>query len=330
MQPHHQGQRSRILRGVRRPRPHLRRRHTARKSRRSSRFFLEPLQFVRLSHTDEINGFVQTLQPALERAHQRIGRTGKAALKYAHRQTRCGAVERFGLVVGLVDVFRRRVVQALLVRIQCVTERVALPLRVERLAVEPDHFLFRPPDEITATLRFGKSLECPEGGKRFGRQKPPQTVVRKILAHVRCCGKQQDVRRRPAQFPSRLVRGQPGQHLCQTVSIRLSDIKIPFAIRRQFVRLVEYDKIVGCGVPRCNRFAHSIEHTLANECVQTDDKAVAIRPGERIPAARIGPADNSNGRRNSVRSSRSQLPTSPAGGTMSTRLISRRAKTSRR
>ena len=251
---------------------------------------LTPLQLVGAARGDEFDRFVQPLQAALERARQRIGRTGQPALEYAHGEAGRGPIQNARLVVGLEDVLGRRFVKLPLLRAQIVAERVAAPLRIQGPTVEMEHFLLGSTDEMTAATLFREGFERVEGGKRIGQEQPPKAVIGKILSHMRRRGQKQEVRRGPAEIPAGIVRGQAGHRFGETIPAGLANVEVLVAVGRQLVGFVEHDDVVGPRGSRGDGFAHPREHPLGRERVDADDEAIAFRPGERVSAAGVGAA----------------------------------------
>ena len=142
---------------------------------------------------------VELLDPALERPQQRVGGTGQTALEDAHGQAGRRAVQQLGPVVDEAQVVGRLVVERLLADValgQVVAQRVGDPLRIERRAVEADHLLLGPADEVPLP-RVGRVVVERLGRREHLRlQQPPQGVVRVVLAHVRRGREQQQVVRR--------------------------------------------------------------------------------------------------------------------------------------
>ena len=251
---------------------------------------LASLELLDPARAHERDSLVQAHEAALERAHQRVGGACEAALEHAHGEARGGAVQHPRLVPGLGDVARRRVVERPLARAQGIAERVAVPLRIERPAVEADHLLLGAANEVAAALRLRECLERVEGRERVGCEQPPQAVPGEVLAHVRRRGQQQDVRRRPAEPPACALRRQAGQRLGEAVAVGLADAEVLLAIGGELVGFVEHDEVVGAGGARGHRLAHPREHALAGERIDADDETVALRPDEGVAGAGVGAA----------------------------------------
>ena len=251
---------------------------------------LPAIQFVRAAGAHQFDGVVQAFQATFERAPQRMGRTGLAALEHAHGQPRRGAVEDAGLVVRVRDVAGRGRVQALLRGAQHIAQGVAPALRIEGAAVEADHFFFGAADEVVAPPGGRKRLERLEGRQRVRHEQPPQAVIGEVLAHVRRRGQQQDVRGRPAQLPPRVVRGESGERLGEPVAVGLADGEVRLAVGGQFVGLVEHDEVVGPGGPGGAGLAQAGERPLPGQGIDADDHAVAVRSGEGVAGAGVVPA----------------------------------------
>ena len=198
---------------------------------------LAALQLVRAAGAHHVDRLVQPVETSLERPQQRIRRARLPALKDAHGQPRRRAIQDARPVIGLGDIARRRRVERLLRWAQRIAERVAAPLRIERSAVELDHLLLRPANEVPPALRLGERPERVERRERVGCQQPPEAVVGEVLPHVRRRGQQQDVRRRPAEFPPRIVGRQSRERLGETVAIRLVDGQVLPLVGGQLVRL---------------------------------------------------------------------------------------------
>ena len=184
-------------------------------------------------------------------------------------------------------------------------------LWVKGPAGQIDHLFLGSADEVAGARRGGEAAERLLGAEGVRIEQAPEEVVGRVLAHVRCGGQRQEMARAPAQSgETALGRGAAGQRLGKLVAARLAGA---LALPRsgQLVRLVEDREIVG-GDPGAPQ---PVEHRVAGEGVERNDDHVAVRSLERVAARASAPVTMRNRSPKSVRSSRSQLPTRPAGGT---------------
>ena len=239
---------------------------------------------------DRVRGLRELLDPPFEGAQQSPGRAGQTSLKHGLGEFHRRLIVQSAAVV-LIQVLRRAVVEILLAAVasaQFVRERAAFTLRVERLAVDADHFLLRAAKEVPVAGRLGGTaygFHCPEG---VGIEQSPEPCVGEALAHVRCSGKQQQMPGSPAEPAKGTTRvGADSQRFGQLVSESSLDPDTPFT-HAQLVGLVENDKVVG----RTTRSAKSLEHGLPCQGVHGDDDAIASCAAERVAPTRVGAGDD--------------------------------------
>ena len=257
---------------------------------------LAALQLVPPPGAHQVDRLVEPVEAALERPHQGVGRAGQPPLEDAHRQPRRRAVQDARAVVDLADVARRRRVEGLLGRAQPVAEGVAPPLRIQGAAVEADHLFLRPPDEVPPALGLGERPERVERRQRVGGEQAPEAVVGEVLPHVRRRRQQQEVGGRPAEVPPRPVGRQARQRLGEAVAVGLVDGEVLTPVGGQLVRLVEDHEVVRRR-PRRGGVAQPSERALAGQRVDADDHPVALRPRERVAAARVVAPDDAERQR---------------------------------
>ncbi len=120
---------------------------------------------------------------------------------------------------------------------------------------------------------------------------------------------------RPSRGPSGVAGLGAGERLGDAVAIGLADREVGLTVGPELVALVKDTKVIRLD----GRFLEPGEGAIAGERIDTDDDQVASRPCERVVRLAPAPTTMRKSSPNRVRSSRSQLPTSPAGGAIRTR-----------
>ena len=174
----------------------------------------------------------------------------------------------------------------------------------------------------------GKRLKRFAGGEGVRVEQPPEVVVGRILAHVRRGGEQQQmIARAKAGRRSRSPAGRSRrQRFRQLVALRLVDAA-PHRLCRQLVRFVEHHQVVGRGLGAAQRGRRRLPRASVSR--RDDGQVASFSRGTGCRRGRPRRRRCGSPRRNSVRSSRSQFPTRPAGGTTSTRRMRPRESISR-
>src|SRR5262249_38815283 len=150
-------------------------------------------------------------------------------LKDAHRHT-CGrTIQNTRPVVKEPNVVCGLVVQPLLADLalsEIVAQCVRQACRVDGTAVEAHHFFFRSADEMAPTRIRRVVVKGVNGREHFRLKQPPQTVIRKVLAHVRSRCQQEEMPAAPVKLPARIVTRYACQSLSQAVTICLAHAEV--------------------------------------------------------------------------------------------------------
>ena len=268
------------------------------------------------------------LDPALEGTQYSIGGAGQSTLEDAHGQARGRLVQDFGLVVDVLQIFRRFVVEPLLALLalgQIVGKGIGDAPRIERLTGQFDHLFFDAPDEVLLPVFRGKLVEGFRGCQHLRLQQAPQGVVRIVLPHMGRRRQQKQMVRVPWQLPCPVAGVNPGNRLSQAISIRLADAEVASPVTGKLVGFVENHKLVRLDLV----FLKPGEHSVSGQGIDAHDQLVAQRSREGIIARTSLPLTMSNCRLNRVENSCCQFPTNPAGETIRTRVSRRRESISR-
>ena len=245
---------------------------------------------ARAARAQVVDALLDLPDPPFEGTQQRVAGACKPALEDAHREPHGGAVvER--ATTGVQEVGGGGVVERLFaIRAgrEVVAERAALAMRIERTAIEADHLLLGPTDEVAFAGGPWKTAERLAVREHMGVEQSPEEVVGRVPAHVRRRGEQEQVPHRPSETAEAAGRGgAAGERFRELVAVRLADAAA-LERRAQLVRLVEDRDIVGRHV----RFPKRLEHPLAGQCVDGHDHEVARGAPERVGHARVSSGED--------------------------------------
>ena len=177
-------------------------------------------------------------------------------------------------------------------------ERAALPLPVERVALQVHHLLLGAADEVALTLPGRVAAQCLRGSEGMVVEEPPEVEPGRLLAHVGGRGQEEEMPRRPGEAGERVaaagggvrargaalrrrsaLRRGAGQRLGEAVAAGPGD-PAPGARGAQLVGLVEHHQVVRGDLGG----AEGRERAFVREGVEGDDDPVAARAGEGVGA----------------------------------------------
>src|SRR5262249_2487670 len=98
---------------------------------------------------------------------------------------------------------------------------------------------FRAADEMAPTRIRRVVVKGVNGREHFRLKQPPQTVIWKVLAHVRSRCQQEKMTAAPVKLPARIIMRYARQSLRQTVTICLAHAEIWLPIGRELVGLIK-------------------------------------------------------------------------------------------
>ena len=161
---------------------------------------------ARAARAQVVDALLDLSDPPFEGTQKRVARACKPALEDAHREPHGGAVvER--AAVGVKEVGGGGVVQRLFaigVGGKVVAERAALAIRIERSAIEANHLLLGPTDEVAFAGGPGKTAERLAGREDLWVEQPPEKVVGSVSTHVGRRREQEHVTSFPSEPSKRL------------------------------------------------------------------------------------------------------------------------------
>ena len=108
---------------------------------------------------------------------------------------------------------------------QLVAQRIRDSRRIERLAVQRNHLLLGPADEMLLPSLRRIGVKRLLGRQDVRLQQPPQAIIWIVLAHVGRGGQQEQVLRAPVQLPARAESLDARQSLGQPVAVGLADVE---------------------------------------------------------------------------------------------------------
>ena len=230
---------------------------------------------------DVVDQGVQFGDAALKRPHQGVGGACEPPLEHAHGEPRGGAVEDPRAVVVGLDIACSLVVQLLLTDFplaEFITQRVGHALGVDARAVVADHLLLGPTDEVALADIGWAGGERGHRGEHLWFEQSPEAVVGELLPHMGRGGQKEHVMGVPIEMPARAAIRGAREGLGEPVALGLSDGEVRLPTCREFVCLIEDNKIVGLDI----RFLEPGEHPGASQSVHTDDQETALLPHERV------------------------------------------------
>ncbi len=171
---------------------------------------------------------------------------------------------------------------------QIIAQRIGDSLGIQELAVQVNHLLLRPADEVCRASVGWILIKRLERRKHLRFEQSPQGVIGVILALVRRCREQQQIVRSPRQGPRLVQAADASQGFGQLVAVCLGHTHVVATARRKLVGLVKDHQVVrhdaGFSQPR--------EHLRPGQRVDADDDPVAVVGHERVRVSGVGPGDD--------------------------------------